>query len=108
MIAGLVTKMSSRPADQPGKRVQRAHATGIRLGEKPAAISPLGIPVAMAPGILKHHQFDVDVVINRARGYGAVTALLACGLRRRAADLTATHRAGFVLGNGDLTLAIVA
>jgi hypothetical protein len=52
---------------------------GFDWVENLTVLSLLGIPIAMAIGILRHRLFDVDVVINRALVYGAVTTLLAIG-----------------------------
>jgi two-component system, NarL family, sensor kinase len=39
----------------------------------------LPIPLALAVAILRYHVFDIDVLINRAMVYGALTAILGLG-----------------------------
>ena len=58
-------------------------AVGITVGERFSLIDNLfglfmmGIPIAMAISILKYRLYDIDVILNRALVYGALTAILA-------------------------------
>ena len=38
------------------------------------SLSPLFIPLSVGIAILRHHLFDIDIIINRALVYGALTA----------------------------------
>jgi hypothetical protein len=50
---------------------------GFEWSENLAVASIVGLPVAIAIAVLRHRLYDIDVIINRALVYSAITAVLA-------------------------------
>ncbi len=48
-----------------------------RVGFGLVVVGTLGVPIAVGIAILRHHPYDIDLLINRTLVYGALTALLA-------------------------------
>jgi hypothetical protein len=67
--------------------------------------SLLGIPVAVGIAILKHHLYDIDLLINRTLVYGALTAMLVLVYLGGVVFLQYLFR---TLAGGESQLAVVA
>jgi hypothetical protein len=67
--------------------------------------SLLGIPAAVGIAILRHHLYDIDVIINRTLVYGSLTALLVAAYFGGVVGLQYAFR---VLTGGESQLAVVA
>jgi hypothetical protein len=67
--------------------------------------SLLGIPVAVGIAILKHHLYDIDLIINRTLVYGALTAMLVLVYLGGVVFLQYLFR---TLAGGESQLAVVA
>jgi hypothetical protein len=80
--------------------------TGIELNtEIPFAISIALFPAAIAVAIFRYRLYDIDVIINRALVYGALTAMLALVYVGGVVGLQYAFRA---LTGGESQLAVVA
>lgn len=74
-------------------------------------VALLAVPVSMGVGILKHRLYDVDVVLNRALVYGALTGILAAaylGLVVLLQQLVGSFTRGSDLVVAGSTLAVAA
>jgi hypothetical protein len=71
----------------------------VRVTQLVALHSFVLIPIAVGIAILKHRLYDIDVIVNRALVYGALTAIL--GLCYAAIVATISS----VVGRSDLTIA---
>jgi hypothetical protein len=67
--------------------------------------SLLGIPAAVGIAILRHHLYDIDVIINRTLVYGSLTASLVAAYFGGVVGLQYAFR---VLTGGESQLAVVA
>lgn len=68
-------------------------------------VSYAGVPIAIGFAVLKYRLYDIDVLINRALVYGALTLSLAVAYYGSVAVLQGALRA---LGGQESTLAVVA
>ena len=61
----------------PGILGLSEHSTGANMITTFSQVAFAALPVAIGYGILRHRLYDIDVVVNRALVYGALTATLA-------------------------------
>ncbi len=68
IVASFLTTAQTSAAEEPG---------WLTVLDQIALFSFLLIPAAVGAAILRHRLYDIDVIINRALVYGALTAVLA-------------------------------
>jgi len=87
--------------------VRRARSLCIDQGllQNAVLMSYAGVPIAVGVAVLRHHLYDIDLIINRALVYAALTATLALVYAGSVVGLQYVFRA---LSGQESTLAVVA